>query len=344
MGVDECAISYWDRAAGRVDSLGYYPAAQGRARWSRATTSAAIPETLRVLERQETVIIDADDPAADPAEVALLDPRRQPRAGDAAARRQGRSRSAWSSCSRARPIDLGRRAPPAGPDDGQRGRDGARERPPLRGRPQPRRPRPADRLLQPPVPARAPRRGGGPRPAWPPAAEPADARPRRLQARQRHVRPPLRRPCPGLDRRAASARRCGHRTCRPATAATSSRSSCPRPMPPRPGPPPAASSRRSATTRSSGSSAGRCRSRASIGVATFPLDGGPARDRSSPPRTGPCTRSSAAAATTPRAAPDGGRSQTRKSLVRGSTGVLARHRMRSRLDAGARTRHPVYPT
>ena len=25
MGVDECVISYWDRAAGRVESLGYYP-------------------------------------------------------------------------------------------------------------------------------------------------------------------------------------------------------------------------------------------------------------------------------------------------------------------------------
>ena len=30
------------------------------------------PQTLRVLERQETIIIEADDPAADPAEVALL--------------------------------------------------------------------------------------------------------------------------------------------------------------------------------------------------------------------------------------------------------------------------------
>ena len=30
MGVDECAISYWDRPAGRVDSLGYYPIAHDR--------------------------------------------------------------------------------------------------------------------------------------------------------------------------------------------------------------------------------------------------------------------------------------------------------------------------
>ncbi len=29
MGVDECAISYWDRRANRVESLGYYPPARG---------------------------------------------------------------------------------------------------------------------------------------------------------------------------------------------------------------------------------------------------------------------------------------------------------------------------
>ena len=33
---------------------------------------ARYPETLRVLERQETVIVDADDPAADRAEVELM--------------------------------------------------------------------------------------------------------------------------------------------------------------------------------------------------------------------------------------------------------------------------------
>ena len=32
----------------------------------------AIPQTLRVLERQETIIVEADDPSADPAEVELL--------------------------------------------------------------------------------------------------------------------------------------------------------------------------------------------------------------------------------------------------------------------------------
>ena len=71
MGVDECAISYWDRPAGRVDSLGYYPATKTIAMEPYYDVSN-YPETLRVLERQDTVIIDADDPDADPAEVALM--------------------------------------------------------------------------------------------------------------------------------------------------------------------------------------------------------------------------------------------------------------------------------
>ena len=39
---------------------------------------SGFPETLRALERQEIVIVDAEDPDADPAEVALLRARRQP--------------------------------------------------------------------------------------------------------------------------------------------------------------------------------------------------------------------------------------------------------------------------
>ena len=71
MGVDECAISYWDRAAGRVESLGYFPALALEA-LEPYFDVAGFPETLRVLERQQTVIIDAEDPAADPAETSLL--------------------------------------------------------------------------------------------------------------------------------------------------------------------------------------------------------------------------------------------------------------------------------
>ena len=71
MGVEECAISYWDRPAGRVESLGYYPADK-TAEMEPYYEVAGYPETLRVLERQETVIIDTEDPGADRAEVELM--------------------------------------------------------------------------------------------------------------------------------------------------------------------------------------------------------------------------------------------------------------------------------
>ena len=71
MNVDECAISYWVRSTGRVDSLGYYPALLIE-QMEPFYDVSAYPETLRVLERQETVIIDADDEQADAAEVALM--------------------------------------------------------------------------------------------------------------------------------------------------------------------------------------------------------------------------------------------------------------------------------
>ena len=71
MGVDECAISYWDRPSGRLESLGYYPSMRLE-EMEPFFEVAGFPETVRVLERGVTVIIDADDGAADPAEVALL--------------------------------------------------------------------------------------------------------------------------------------------------------------------------------------------------------------------------------------------------------------------------------
>ena len=71
MGVDECAISYWDRPSGRLESLGYHPPLRLQ-EMEPFFEVAGYPETLRVLERGVTVIIDADDPIADPAEVALL--------------------------------------------------------------------------------------------------------------------------------------------------------------------------------------------------------------------------------------------------------------------------------
>ena len=42
MGVDECAISYWDRPGDRVESLGYFPPLPTRASWSRTSRFPAI--------------------------------------------------------------------------------------------------------------------------------------------------------------------------------------------------------------------------------------------------------------------------------------------------------------
>ena len=71
MGADECAISYWDRAGGRLDSLGYYPEI-GHDELVPFFDLSGYPQTLRVLEQQVTGIVDAEDPNADPAEAALL--------------------------------------------------------------------------------------------------------------------------------------------------------------------------------------------------------------------------------------------------------------------------------
>ena len=68
---DECAISYWDRPGGRVRTLGYYPPTPPH-ELQELFEIAGYPETRRVLESQATVVIDANDPAADPAEVALM--------------------------------------------------------------------------------------------------------------------------------------------------------------------------------------------------------------------------------------------------------------------------------
>ena len=71
MGVEECAISYWDHPNNRVMSLGYYPPMPVDELTPFFDVSQ-YPPTLRVLADQETVHIDAADPTADPAEVALL--------------------------------------------------------------------------------------------------------------------------------------------------------------------------------------------------------------------------------------------------------------------------------
>jgi diguanylate cyclase (GGDEF)-like protein len=71
LGVEDCAISWWDRANDRVTSIGYYPPLPD-GELTPFFDIAAYPLTRRVLEEQATVMIDTADPAADRAEVALL--------------------------------------------------------------------------------------------------------------------------------------------------------------------------------------------------------------------------------------------------------------------------------
>ncbi len=71
MNVDECAISYWDRAAGRLESLASYPVGMIE-EFDDYYDLAAFPQTVTVLNDQITVIVDSEDPAADPAEVELM--------------------------------------------------------------------------------------------------------------------------------------------------------------------------------------------------------------------------------------------------------------------------------
>ena len=73
MGVDECAISYWERPTQRVVTLGYYPELPIEA-LTPFYEVVDFPQTLRVLEEQSAIFIDVDDPLADPSEVELLLP------------------------------------------------------------------------------------------------------------------------------------------------------------------------------------------------------------------------------------------------------------------------------
>jgi diguanylate cyclase (GGDEF)-like protein len=70
-GVDECAISYWDRASDRVVTYGYFPP-ERRSSLELSYALADYPETSRVLREACSSVIDVDDPSADPAEVAYL--------------------------------------------------------------------------------------------------------------------------------------------------------------------------------------------------------------------------------------------------------------------------------
>ena len=71
VGAEEAAISYWDRANDRLETLGYYPQA-GVEDLEPWYALGKFPTSRRVLEEQIEVAIDVDDPNADPAEVELL--------------------------------------------------------------------------------------------------------------------------------------------------------------------------------------------------------------------------------------------------------------------------------
>ena len=71
MAVDECAISWWDRANDRVASLGYYPPI-AREALEPYFDIGAYPLTKRVLVEQCVEHVDVLEPAPDAAEATLL--------------------------------------------------------------------------------------------------------------------------------------------------------------------------------------------------------------------------------------------------------------------------------
>jgi diguanylate cyclase (GGDEF)-like protein len=71
LSVEDCAISYWDKAGDRLLTWGYFPTT--RPRQIQPTYDLAdYPATQGALIDQVTVTVQVDDPGADAAEVALL--------------------------------------------------------------------------------------------------------------------------------------------------------------------------------------------------------------------------------------------------------------------------------
>ena len=71
VGADDCALSYWDRATDRVVTLGYDPP-ERRVALNESYPLGDYPATRRVLLDQRPLVIEVDDPGADPAEAAYL--------------------------------------------------------------------------------------------------------------------------------------------------------------------------------------------------------------------------------------------------------------------------------
>jgi diguanylate cyclase (GGDEF)-like protein len=72
VGADQAQVSDWDRAAGRLRTLGCYPP-EIRPGLEDYYPLEGFPATRRVLQDQVIEVIDTEDPYADEAEVALLD-------------------------------------------------------------------------------------------------------------------------------------------------------------------------------------------------------------------------------------------------------------------------------
>ena len=71
LGLDGCMISSWDVVGDRIVSLGEYPD-RGMILSHPFYALVDYPQTRRVLVEQATVIVDAEDALADPAEVSVL--------------------------------------------------------------------------------------------------------------------------------------------------------------------------------------------------------------------------------------------------------------------------------
>ena len=180
VGADDCALSYWDRATNRVLTLGYEPP-ERRGALNETYAVDDFPATRAVLDTQEATLIDVDDPSADRAEIDYL-------------RSIGhRSMAMIPLVAAGRTIGLVEVTAARGNDARRRGRDGARERPPLRRDPAPGAPRRTHRPRQSSPLSRSRRaRGGAESPLRRPPRS-ALHRPRRLQDDQRPPRPRPRR-------------------------------------------------------------------------------------------------------------------------------------------------------
>ncbi len=138
VGAERAQISDWDRAGNRVRTLGCHP--QGcRDSIADFYSLADYPLTARVLADGVIAMVDAEDPDADQAEVAEL--RHEGMRGLIMLPlvAKGEAIGVVEITSSGRPTDDPGKITLAR-NDGPRGGHGARQRPRVRGRPQPRRP------------------------------------------------------------------------------------------------------------------------------------------------------------------------------------------------------------